>query len=178
VLDPRASEWRGSSCGGSRCTSIWSGSRTVCFSSMAGAAHRAGAGGHSGQSRLLAECASPQLGHLAGEARQHPSMALRLPLLGQEGLGHRCSDLVCGREHRPVFPTGQAGQASVKPGPACRNSLGSGLAGACRPAGLVNPEPGLAGPTYRPYRLFPGCLIGRPGLYSLGPHIRLRPTHS
>jgi len=33
----------------------------------------------------------------------------------------------------PVFPTGQAGQASVKPGPACRNSLGSSLARACRP---------------------------------------------
>jgi len=33
----------------------------------------------------------------------------------------------------PVFPTGQAGQASVKPGPACPNSLGSSLARACRP---------------------------------------------
>ena len=36
-------------------------------------------------------------------------------------------------EQYPVFPTGQAGQASVKPGPACRNSLGSSLARACRP---------------------------------------------
>jgi len=34
---------------------------------------------------------------------------------------------------RAVFPTGQAGQASVKPGPACPNSLGSSLARACRP---------------------------------------------
>jgi len=34
---------------------------------------------------------------------------------------------------RAVFPTGQAGQASVKPGPACRNSLRSSLARACRP---------------------------------------------
>jgi len=33
----------------------------------------------------------------------------------------------------PVFPTGQAGQASVKPGPACPNSLRSSLARACRP---------------------------------------------
>ena len=32
-----------------------------------------------------------------------------------------------------VFPTGQAGQASVKPGPACPNSLGFSLARACRP---------------------------------------------
>jgi len=32
-----------------------------------------------------------------------------------------------------VFPTGQAGQASVKPGPACPNSRGSSLARACRP---------------------------------------------
>ena len=45
-------------------------------------------------------------------------------------------------------------------------------------AGLVKPDPRLAVPTYRPYRLFPGCLIGRPGLYSLGRPIRLRPTHS
>jgi len=27
-------------------------------------------------------------------------------------------------------------------------------------AGLVKPDPRLAVPTYRPYRLFPGCLIG------------------
>ena len=32
----------------------------------------------------------------------------------------------------PVFPKGQAGQASVKPGLAYKNSLGHGLAGACR----------------------------------------------
>ena len=31
-----------------------------------------------------------------------------------------------------VFPTGQAGQASVKPGLAYENSLGPGLAGASR----------------------------------------------
>jgi len=66
---------------------------------MAGAAGGAGRGGRSGRSRLLAECASPQLEHLAGEARQHPSMALRFPPLGHERLGQRCSALVCWREH-------------------------------------------------------------------------------
>jgi len=40
---------------------------------------------------------------------------------------------VCFSQSPAVFPTGQAGQASVKPGPACRNSLGSSLARACRP---------------------------------------------
>jgi len=64
-----------------------------------GAARRAGGGGRSGQSRLLAECASPQLKHLAGEARQHPRMALRFPPLGHDRLGQRCSALVCWREH-------------------------------------------------------------------------------
>ena len=32
---------------------------------------------------------------------------------------------------------------------------------------VIYTEPGPAWPAYRPYRLFPGCLIGRPGLYGL-----------
>ena len=40
------------------------------------------------------------------------------------GRPHICPEI----EIRPVFPTGRVGQASVKPGPACQNSPGSGLA--------------------------------------------------
>jgi len=48
----------------------------------------------------------------------------------------------------------------------------------CDPAGLFKPEPGRAGPCYRPYRLFPGCLVGQPCLYSLaGLHRFGQPTH-
>jgi len=91
VFDPRAAGRVGSACGASWWTSLWSVSRTAWFSSMTGAARGARGGGHSGQSWLLAECAFPQLDHLAGEVRQHPSMALRFPLLGHasEGLGQR-----------------------------------------------------------------------------------------
>jgi len=99
VLDSRATGRLGTACGASWWTSIRSGSRTVWFSSTVGAASGARGGGRSGQSRLLAECASPQLEHLPGEARQHPSMALRFLPLGHEGLGQGSSALVCWREH-------------------------------------------------------------------------------
>ena len=52
-----------------------------------GAARGAGGGVRSGQCLLLTECASPELEHLSGEARQHVSMALTVPPLGHEGLG-------------------------------------------------------------------------------------------
>jgi len=48
-------------------------------------------------------------------------------------VGSRDLGFFGGLAMKPVFPTGQAGQASVKPGPACRNALGSSLARACRP---------------------------------------------
>jgi len=57
-------------------------------------------GGRSQQSLLLAECTSPQLEHLAGEARQLLRIGLRFPPLGHDGLGQRCSAFVCWREHR------------------------------------------------------------------------------
>jgi len=42
--------------------------------------------------------APPQLVHLGGEEEQQPGVALRLPLPGQVGLGHRCMALVWLRE--------------------------------------------------------------------------------
>jgi len=61
------------------------------------------------------------------------------PLIKAAARGHESvvEQLLAQRDVNPdkpaVFPTGQAGQASVKPGPACPNSLGSSLARACRP---------------------------------------------
>ena len=52
------------------------------------------------QSLLLAECASRQLEHLAGEASKQLRMALRLPPLGHEGMGPRSSAFVSWTEHR------------------------------------------------------------------------------
>jgi len=79
--------------------------------------------------------------------RANLNMSGRSPRLSSEGSGKSYDDKlntlgVCSVRveqsmlpylSQPVFPTGQAGQASVKPGPACPNSLGSSLARACRP---------------------------------------------
>ena len=51
-----------------------------------------------------------------------------------------------------VFPAGRVGQALMKPGRPVE--ILTDLAWP-EPAGLVKPEPGEAGPAYRPYRLFP-----------------------
>jgi len=100
VLDLRV-DWGGRLLRGlSGWTSIWSGSISTGLSWGEGAGRALVGGGRSGQSLLLAEWASPQLEHLAGEARQQLRMALRLPPLGHEGLGQRCSAFVCWREHR------------------------------------------------------------------------------
>ena len=48
-----------------------------------------------------------QLVHRSGEEEQQPGVALRLPLPGQVGLGHRCMARVWLREQ-----TGQTGQAT------------------------------------------------------------------
>ena len=98
--DP-CSDWGDEGLGGaSGWTSIRSGSTTTGLASVVRAATVLIGWGRSGQSLLLAECASPQLKHLAGKARQQLRVAWRLSLLGHEGLGQRCSAFVCWREHR------------------------------------------------------------------------------
>jgi len=80
-------------------------------SSSVGAGRELGDGGRLLQSLLLAEWASPQLEHLAGEARQQLRMALSLPPLGHKGFGQRCSAFVCRREHR-----GHVGASALQSG--------------------------------------------------------------
>ena len=76
-------------------TSCWSGSKGAKLAAAAGAGREFVRGWRSGQSLLLAECASPKFEHLAGEARQQLRMAVTLPQLAHEGLGQRCSACVC-----------------------------------------------------------------------------------
>jgi len=56
--------------------------------------------GREGQSLLRAECSSWQLGQHATEDGQQARTGLRLPPLGQEGLGQRCSALVWESEQK------------------------------------------------------------------------------
>jgi len=56
--------------------------------------------GREGQSLLRAECSSWQLGQHATKARQQARTGRRLPPLGQEGLGQRCSALVWESEQK------------------------------------------------------------------------------
>jgi len=101
----------GPQCGASCWMSICSGSRAAGLSSVAGAFRGLVGGWSSGQSLLLAECRSPQFEHLAGQARQQLSMALRLPQEGHEGLGERCSAFVCWTDQR-----GHVGASALQSG--------------------------------------------------------------
>ena len=56
--------------------------------------------GRAGQSLLRAECTSWQLGQHATEDGQQARTGRRLPPLGQEGLGQRCSALVWASEQK------------------------------------------------------------------------------
>jgi len=56
--------------------------------------------GREGQSLLRAECSSWQLGQHATEDGQQARTGRRLPPLGQEGLGQRCSALVWASEQK------------------------------------------------------------------------------
>ena len=56
--------------------------------------------GQEGQSLLRAECSSWQLGQYATEDGQQARTGRRLPPLGQEGLGQRCSALVWESEQK------------------------------------------------------------------------------
>jgi len=67
------------------CRDRTSGASEVCF-------------GREGQSLLRAECSSWQLGQHATEDGRQARTGRRLPPLGQEGLGQRCSALVWASE--------------------------------------------------------------------------------
>jgi len=56
--------------------------------------------GQEGQSLLRTECSSWQLGQHATEDGQQARTGRRLPPLGQEGLGQRCSALVWASEQK------------------------------------------------------------------------------
>ena len=62
--------------------------------------------------------------------RSQKQLVFRFRYLGPGGGYKRCSRVqaISRPQSSPVFPTGRVGQASVKPGPACQNSPGSGLA--------------------------------------------------
>ena len=77
------------------------GAAAVCWGGCGG-------GGRSGQSRLLAEWGSLELGHFAGAAGQQSRTGLRFPPLGHEGLGHLCSAFVWLSEQK-----GQMGASSL-----------------------------------------------------------------
>ena len=80
----------------------------------------------------------------------------------------RCSRSGHDRAYPPILCSISVPNGPGKPG---RRKAWPGLwdlSGALdwpEPIGFVRPEPGLAGPAYRPYRLSTSCLIGRPGLY-------------
>jgi len=80
----------------------WSSARSmlscVCRDSTFGASGEAV--GREGQSLLRAECSSWQLAQHATEDRQQARTGRRLPPLGQEGLGQRCSALVWASEQK------------------------------------------------------------------------------
>jgi len=56
--------------------------------------------GREGQSLLYAECSAWQLGQHATEDGQQARIGWRLPPLGQEGLGQRCSAFVWVSQHK------------------------------------------------------------------------------
>ena len=84
----------------------------------AGARGWAGCGGagRSVQSLLRSEWGSPQFGHLAGAAGHQSRTGLRIPPLGQEGLGHLCSAFVWLSEQK-----GQVGASSLHQCLTCPN---------------------------------------------------------
>jgi len=59
---------------------------------------REGGNGRDSQSLFVAVWGPPQLAHRGDEEEQQPGVALRLPLPGQVGLGHRCMARVWLRE--------------------------------------------------------------------------------
>ena len=92
--DPHADWAHGRLRSASGWPSIQSGSMPPRLFCVVGAACTFVDSGGSRYSLVLADCASSQLEHLVGEARQQLSMALRLPPLGHEGLRQRCSTFV------------------------------------------------------------------------------------
>jgi len=106
---PGAGGWIVDGPAGSSARSILS---CVCRDSTFGASGVAF--GREGQSLLRAECSSWQLGQHATEEGQQARIGWRLPPLGQEGLGQRCSALEWASE--------QKGLTTVTESPTCIDS--------------------------------------------------------
>jgi len=81
---------------------VWSSARSmlscVCRDSTFGVS--GAVFGQEGQSLLCAECSSWQLGQHATQDGQQSRIGWRLPPLGQEGLGQRCSAFVWASEQK------------------------------------------------------------------------------